>query len=297
LADAKQPAMIVFAVMNRLIEVARALVVAAACFAALASASSSQNNPSYGRTATLSPPAPQPMQPSAALGLWMTSFGAVKIEEDLSRGAAGSGLLHGVWTYPDRRDQHEVIGYFTGSLRGNVFEFRWQEPSAAAPLIGSGFVVFDPAGRQFNGRWRTDTGDRIGDWNGWRDQSGGQPGSSGGAYGQPSPYGQPQPYGQPTPYGRPYGQPSPYGQPQPSPYGQPQPYSQPAPYGQPQPSPYGQPQPYSQPQPYGQPQPSPYGQPSPYTQPYGQPVQPSPYPQPAPQAQPQPPSAPQPRYY
>jgi hypothetical protein len=296
LADGKQRAMIVFAAMNRLIEVARAVVVAAACFAALASASSSQNSPRNGPPGALSPPAPQPMQPTVALGLWMSSFGAVKIEDDLSRGAAGSGQLHGVWTYPDRRDQHEVIGYFTGALRGNVFEFRWQEPSAAAPLVGSGFLVFDPAGRQFNGRWRTDTGDRIGDWSGWRDAGRPSGPATNGGYGQPSPYGQPQPYSQAQPSGQPYRQPSPYGQPQPSPYGQPQPDGQPAPYGQPQPSPYGQSQPYNQPAPYGQPQPSPYGQPSPDAQPYGQPAQPSPYP-PAP-APPAPgPSAPPPRYY
>ena len=188
--------MVVFADMTRLIEVARALVLAAACFAALASASSSQNSaqaptgPGYGAgPQTLSPPAPQAMQPSAALGLWMSSFGAVKVSEDLSRGPAGSGFLHGAWTYQDKRDGREVVGYFSGALRGNVLEFRWQEPAMPAPLLGSGFLVFDPMGSTFNGRWRTDTGDRGGDWSGWRDTGGGA-----------SPQPQPQPYGQPQPY-------------------------------------------------------------------------------------------------
>jgi hypothetical protein len=28
--------------------------------------------------------------------------------------------------------------------------------------------VFDPQGRQYNGRWWSDRKDRVGDWNGWR---------------------------------------------------------------------------------------------------------------------------------
>jgi hypothetical protein len=264
--------------MTRWNEVGRGLVVLAACFAAMASASSSQNTPEQPGAGgyAMSPPPPQAMAPAAALGLWMTSFGAVKIEEDVSRSPAGSGQLHGVWTYTDRNTQREVIGYFAGALRGNVLEFRWQEPSTPAPLVGSGYVAFDPMGRSFKGRWRTDTGDRVGDWDGWR---------QGASQSQPGPYGQ-----QPSPYGQ---QPSPYGQQpypaQPSPYGQQQPYpAQPSPYGQPQPQPYpAQPSPYGQPQPQPYPaQPSPYGQPQPQPQPY--PAQPSPYSQPPP---------PQPRYY
>ena len=131
----------------------------------------------------MSPPQPQWMQPASALGLWMSSFGAVKIEEDLSRGPAGSGQVHGVWTYQDRNTQREVVGYFSGALRGNVLEFRWQEPSAQQPLVGYGFLAFDPSGRSFRGRWRTDSGDRIGDWDGWRDN-----GSSVGGAPQPQPY-------------------------------------------------------------------------------------------------------------
>ena len=220
--------MIVFAVMTRWIEVARGMVVAASCFAALASASSSQNTaPANSAAYSMSPPPPQAMQPAAALGLWMSSFGAVKVEEDLGRGPAGSGQLHGVWTYQDRNTQREVIGYFSGTLRGNVLEFRWQEPAVPAPLVGSGYLSFDPMGRSFKGRWRTDTGDRIGDWDGWRENPG--------AAQQPQ-----QPYGQPQP--QPYPQ-QPYGQPQPQ-----QPYP---PQAQPQPFPSQQ-QPYAQP-----PQPAP----------------------------------------
>jgi hypothetical protein len=228
--------MIVFAVMTRWIEVARGMVVAASCFAALASASSSQNTaPTSSAAYSMSPPPPQAMQAAAALGLWMSSFGAVKVEEDLGRGPAGSGHLHGVWTYQDRNTQRDVIGYFSGSLRGNVFEFRWQEPAVPAPLVGSGYLSFDPMGRSFKGRWRTDVGDRIGDWDGWRENPG--------VNTQPQ---QPQPYGQPPYPQQPYGQ-QPYPQ---QPYPQ-QPYGQPR--AQPQ-QPYNQPQPFpSQPQPYAQP--------------------------------------------
>jgi hypothetical protein len=266
--------MIVFDAMSRWIEVARALVVAAACFAAMASASSSQNSTVSQGSYANSPPVPQAMASSAALGLWMSSFGAVKIEEDLSRGPAGAGHVHGAWTYQDRNTQREVIGYFTGSLRGNVLEFRWHEPANPAPLVGSGYLAFDPMGRSFRGRWRTDTGDRVGDWDGWRQ-------NASGAAPQPQPYpnNQPQPYPGQQPYPN---QPYPGQQPYPN-----QPYP-----AQPQPQPYPN-QPYPN-QPYpAQPQPQPYpnqpyGQPPP---PYGQPAQPQP-------AQPysQPPPA-QPRYY
>lgn len=269
--------------MTRLFEVARALALVGACAATLASASSSSSSPppGYAGQQGLSPPPPQAMQPQAALGLWMSSFGAVKISEDLSRGAVGSGNLHGAWTYQDQRSGREVVGYFSGTLRGNVLELRWQEPALPAPLVGSGYLVFDPMGARFSGRWRTDTGDRGGEWSGWRDT-----GVQGRA---PQPQPQPQPYS-PYPQPQPY---SPYPQPQPRPYSpypaQPQPYS---PYP-PQPQPYpAQPQPYPpQPQPYpAQPypaQPQPY---SPYSQP--PPAQPAAPSQPAPEAEPD-----EPRYY
>lgn len=102
------------------------------------------------------------MDPSAALGLWKTSFGPVKIDSDPGR----AGGLLGVWLYD--RDNQEVIGSFAGTTDGNVFNFSWQEPSAGAPLRGTGYLVFDPAGGSFTGRWWTDNQDRGGDWNGWR---------------------------------------------------------------------------------------------------------------------------------
>lgn len=183
------------------------------------------------------------MDASRALGLWSSNFGAVKIEPDQSRGGLPAGNLQGIWVY--QRQGQEVVGYFSGNLRGNVLQFRWQEP-ANPPLTGEGFVVFETEGRQFGGRWWSDRRDRVGDWNGWRQTAGqGSPQSVGDAGAQ---------WG-----GQTYG-----GQPAPSPY-QPQPYQQSQPY---QPQPY-QPQPY-QPQPY-QPQPQ-------QRQPYPpQPYPPQPY--------------------
>jgi hypothetical protein len=105
------------------------------------------------------------MEASAALGLWQTNFGAVKIEADNSKGGLQAGSVQGIWVY--QRQGAEVIGYFAGSLRGNVLQFRWQEPNNP-PLTGEGFLVFDPQGRQYNGRWWSDRKDRVGDWNGWR---------------------------------------------------------------------------------------------------------------------------------
>lgn len=134
-------------------KVALVVVMAAGC--AGAGPTSSQ----YG------PPPPQDMDPAAALGLWRSNFGAVKVEADNSRGGLQAGAVHGVWQY-DRQGQ-EVVGYFFGALRGNVLSFRWQEP-ANPPLLGEGFVVFDQAGRQFSGRWWSDRKDRVGAWNGGR---------------------------------------------------------------------------------------------------------------------------------
>lgn len=105
------------------------------------------------------------MQPAVALGLWRSNFGAVKLEADNSRGGLQAGAVHGVWQYD--RQGREVIGYFSGTLRGNVLSFRWQEPETP-PLLGDGFLVFDPTGRQFSGRWQSDSRDRVGVWNGWR---------------------------------------------------------------------------------------------------------------------------------
>ena len=100
-----------------------------------------------------------------ALGLWKSSFGAVKVEEDNQRGP-NSGWVHGVWVY-DRNGQ-EVIGYFSGMLRGNVLEFKWREPATPQPLTGDGFLVFDPGGARFSGRWWASAQQPQGEWNGWR---------------------------------------------------------------------------------------------------------------------------------
>jgi hypothetical protein len=105
------------------------------------------------------------MEASRALGLWRSTFGAVKIEPDNSKGGLDSGSLQGIWVY--QRQGQEVVGYFAGNLRGNVLQFRWQEPSDP-PLTGEGFLVFDVQGRQYAGRWWSDKRDRVGDWNGWR---------------------------------------------------------------------------------------------------------------------------------
>lgn len=159
-------------------------------------------HPQHGQANT-SPPPPQQMEPARALGLWHSNFGAVKIEADNSKGGLQTGSVHGVWRY--ERQQQEVVGYFYGNLRGNVLQFRWQEPSNP-PLTGEGYIVFDPQGRQYGGRWWSDRRDRLGDWNGWRQQVqsgtsqpyGGDPygGQGYGGYAPPPPAPQPQP----TPY-------------------------------------------------------------------------------------------------
>jgi hypothetical protein len=164
--------------------VARVVFVVAACVAAVGSATSGSNNASqqqYG----YSPPPPSQMESTRALGLWRSTFGPVKIESDESRGGIQAGAVQGVWTY-QRRGQ-DVIGYFYGSLRGNVLQFAWNEPAKDAggpPLAGEGYLVFDPSGRQYSGRWWTEKRENVGDWNGWRQ-----------AAQQTAQYGQ-QPYGQ-----------------------------------------------------------------------------------------------------
>lgn len=239
-------------------KLARVAAVLAACAAAAGSATSSSSSGSSENPSLASqggPPPPQQMEPSLALGLWRSTFGAVKIEADDSHGGLAAGSIQGIWMY--QRQGQEIVGYFAGNLRGNVLQFRWQEPSTP-PLTGEGYLVFDVQGRQYAGRWWSDKRDRVGDWNGWRQPvaQGGRPYASG-AYG-----------------GQEYG----YDQPQQAPYRRPQPY---------QPRPYQQ-QPYQQP-PYQQP---PYQQ-QPYQQ---QPYQPYQQPQP-PQRQPPPQQPPPPTYY
>jgi hypothetical protein len=176
--------------------VARVAAVLAACAAALGSATSRSNTgnqpppPQAGAPQAQplgSPPPPQQMDPGRALGLWRSTFGAVKLEPDEAKGGLQAGAVHGVWVY--QRQGQEVVGYFAGQLRGNVLQFRWQEPSTP-PLTGEGYLVFDVGGRQYNGRWWSDRRDRVGDWNGWR-QQGGAPAAAPvpGQGGAPDPYG------------------------------------------------------------------------------------------------------------
>ena len=142
-------------------------VLAAAVTLSLASSGSNRSSrgtqgppPAMGGNA---PVKSQPMAQSAALGLWKSSFGAVKVEADPSR----PGNVRGVWLY-DRNGQ-EVIGYFAGGLSGNTLSFSWEEPTTSGPpLQGGGYLVFDPRGKTFQGKWWTTNRDRGGDWSGWR---------------------------------------------------------------------------------------------------------------------------------
>lgn len=111
------------------------------------------------------PAAPEPvsMDPSLALGLWHSSFGAVKIEQDTGR---GTDAIMGVWIY--QRDGEEVMGFFSGTMRGNVLDFNWHEPAPAGDLTGGGYLAFDPQGGRFNGNWWTQDRSRGNIWYGWR---------------------------------------------------------------------------------------------------------------------------------
>jgi hypothetical protein len=154
-----------------------AVVAAVAATAASASSTSSSGTAPTGQPPAA--PASRPMDPSAALGLWKTSFGPVKVEADA---AGAAGTVHGVWVY-DRAGE-EVIGYFTGPLVGTVLQFTWQEPGVGGvPLQGAGFLEFDPEGTQFSGRWWTDRGDRSGEWTGWRGAPAGDAAYGGAGYG------------------------------------------------------------------------------------------------------------------
>jgi hypothetical protein len=169
---------------NALAQLARLAIVLGAALAAAASASSSSPS-AIDRRATAAPPA-QAMDPELALGLWKSSFGAVKLEYD-DQGPPGA--VHGVWVY--EREGQQVIGYFGGALRGNVLELTWQEPGLQGPaLTGAGYLVFDAHGQQFSGRWWTTARDRQGEWMGWR----GEPARDDGA-----PADEDDPY-QPPPY-------------------------------------------------------------------------------------------------
>ncbi len=144
----------------------RLLLLVTATVFALASGSSNSNTPPANYSPTASgtplpqPPASRPMDPLVTHGVWKSNFGPVKMEADSSRGDSG---LMGVWLY--ERDGQEVIGFFSGEADGNVLKFGWHEGST---LGGAGYLVFDPAGGSFTGRWWTTNRDRGGDWNGWR---------------------------------------------------------------------------------------------------------------------------------
>src|SRR5258706_9388989 len=125
---------------------ARMVTVTAACFAGVGSATSNTNSqPQQPQTSQQSPPPPQDMEAARALGLWRSTFGAVKIDADNSKGGIQVGAVHGVWQY--QRQGQEVVGYFFGTLGGNVLQFRVQEP-ANPPLTGHGFPVSGNAGHQ-----------------------------------------------------------------------------------------------------------------------------------------------------
>ena len=224
--------------------VARVLTIAAACFAAVGSATSNTNNgPAAQQQSQMnSPPPPQQMDPARALGLWRSTFGAVKLEADNSHGGLQAGAVQGVWMY--QRQGQDVIGYFYGTLQGNVLKFRWNEPGNP-PLTGEGYIVFEATGRQYSGRWWSDKKDRVGDWNGWRqsnDTTNPQyAGYNNAQYGGSQYGGQP-----PAPQQQPY--PPQQGQYPQQPAYPPQQYPQPQ-YPQ-QPQPYPQQQPYPEQQPY-----------------------------------------------
>jgi len=148
----------------KVVNAGRVLLVLVAACAAAASASSKKDPANTAQPGGSGAPQPSAMDPTQAMGLWKSSFGAVRIEND-NRGAMGA--VHGVWIY-DRNGQ-EVVGYFAGPLNGNVLEFTWQEPGdAGMSLDGAGYIVFDPYGQRFTGKWWTNARDRQGEWTGWR---------------------------------------------------------------------------------------------------------------------------------
>lgn len=141
-------------------------LIVAAVIAAAASAGSNNQKPAVGNYSNTTPPPPQQMDAQMALGLWKSSFGAVKLESN-NRGATGA--VHGVWVY--ERQGAEVVGYFTGTLNGNILEFSWNEPApAGGQLTGAGYLVFETYGTRFSGRWWTTARDRMGEWTGWRQE-------------------------------------------------------------------------------------------------------------------------------
>ena len=165
-ADDHNRVVVPFAAMTALATTARLALAALATTVLVASASSKKNEPPPAAAGAwnAAPPPSSALPPGAASGLWKTTFGAVKVEDD------GPGRVHGVWMY--QRDGKDVVGYFGGALDGNVLRLTWREPAQAQPgeaqLVGEGWLVFDAGGARFSGRWWTSNRDRQGDWTGWR---------------------------------------------------------------------------------------------------------------------------------
>jgi len=139
-------------------------LVAATATSLLACVSQTAPSPGIDKPQLASEPPPSvPMDAQLSLGLWKSNFGPVKLVQD-PNGPAGE--LHGVWVYD--RDGQEVIGYFSGQLEGNVLQLSWTEPSTPSDLTGEGYLVFDTAGRSFQGQWWTYARDNGGEWTGLR---------------------------------------------------------------------------------------------------------------------------------
>src|SRR4051812_46837198 len=95
------PRGVILARTMKAVNVARVLLLAGMAAAGIASTTSSQNNKPAVNNPQSGQPQPSAMDPAKALGLWKSSFGAVKVEPD-DRGAQGA--IHGVWVY-DRNGQ------------------------------------------------------------------------------------------------------------------------------------------------------------------------------------------------
>jgi hypothetical protein len=153
-----------------MIATATRLTLAALAAVALAASASSKKTappptePAGAGAWNAAPPPSATLAPGGPTGLWKTTFGAVKIEDD------GAGGVHGAWVY--QRDGKDVVGYFGGRLDGNVLRLTWREPAQPQPgeaqLAGEGWLVFEATADRFSGRWWTTSRDRQGDWTGTR---------------------------------------------------------------------------------------------------------------------------------
>ena len=99
---------------------ARVVLVAAACAAAAGSATSGSTTAPTSEPGQSTAPPPQQMDPTRALGLWHSEFGAVKIEADQAHGGLANGSIHGVWLYRRKGQNVDVVGYFGGTLLGTA---------------------------------------------------------------------------------------------------------------------------------------------------------------------------------